>query len=272
MPAPSPDRSSSASDRLRLHRLLHLPALGVVLVPAIVVPSILWARIAFHHRHPDADPSIYLTISRAISDPAVGEPFAFWVTLAAVLLWPATHLLFWMFVVRHPAREAIGTARDRLARALFAAMSIAMTMTCVGMVILSRWRLGGSLYDHDMHMVGSYVFFAGQASAIFVVALYHAVIAPAPHPSDATAFFPVRWRARVGFAVVGLAAFYGVIFHVKSLDFGAASHWVVAAYVELETILIIVFLVYLALFYVDVARFLHERGRRAAPPSIEHTA
>jgi hypothetical protein len=258
MAANVPDRSSASAGRRLLCRLLHLPAFGVLAVPAIVVPAILWARIAFHARHPDADPAMYLTISRAISDPAVGEPFAFWVTLAACLLWPATHLLFWMFARRHPARAALAPARDLAARVLFVPMSIAMTMTCVGMVILARWRLGGSLHDHDMHMIGSWVFFAGQSSAIFAVALYHALIAPAPHGSDTTAFFPVRWRARIGFAVVALAALYGVIFHVKAHDFGVASPWVVAAYVELETILIVVFLAYLALFWIDVVRFLRE--------------
>ena len=259
----STESSKAPAGRTGLARHARLSAAGILAVPAIVVPAVLWARITFHLRHPDVDPSIYLTISRAISDPAVGEPFAFWVTLAAVILWPSTHLILWMFAARHPPRGALGRTRDRLARTLFAVMSVAMTATCVGMVLLSRWRLGSTPAEHHMHMVGSYVFFAGQATTILLAALYHTLIAPVPHPTDATAFFPARWRARLGYAVVAAAALYGVIFHVKSMDFGAASSFVVAAYVELETILIIVFLAYLALFYVDVLRFLRERGTTA---------
>ncbi len=250
-------------DRSSRPWIAFLPVFGIVTVPVIVVPAILWARYTFHQLHPDADPRIYLTISRAISDPRVGEPFAVWVTLAAAILWASVHSILWMFIAEHPRRTALAPTRDRIARGLWPAMWATMTATCVGMVMLAQYRLGGEVATNRLHMLGSYVFFGGQAATILLAAVYHALIAPARTPLEA-AFFPARWRARAGYAVVAAAVAYGVIFRVKSMDLGVLTPWVITAYVELETILILVFLAYLSAYFVDVARFLRGRaGGRA---------
>lgn len=251
-----------ATDRSVLERYAWALASGILIVPAIVVPAILWARYTFHRLHPDADPSIFLTISRAISDPAVGEPFAVWVTIAAVILWPSTHLILWMFAADHPPRDLLGRRRDLIGRSVLVGLSLAMTASCIGMVVLSNYRLGSGSADHRIHMLGSYTFFAGQAVAILLTATYHSVIAPARRSADVAAFFPPHRRAALGYAIMALAVFYGAIFRVKSMDFGAAQAWVTSAYVELETLLIIIFLAYLTLFYVDAVRFLRTRARR----------
>lgn len=268
MPATTSDRTIPPPDRSLLDRHARLIASGILIVPAIVIPAILWARFAFHRLHPDADPSIFLTISRAISDPTIGEPFAVWVTIAAALLWPSTHLLLWMFATDHPRRDRLGARRDLIGRAMLVGFSLAMTAACTGMVILSNYRLGSGGADHRVHMFGSYIFFIGQASAILLVATYHSVIAPALRPAVAP-FFPARRRIAFGYAIMALAALYGGLFRVKSMDFGAAQGWVTSAYVELETILIILFLIYLSLFYVDALRFLRSRGRRAGDEALE---
>ncbi|NLH79731.1 MAG: hypothetical protein GX458_02650, partial [Phyllobacteriaceae bacterium] len=207
--------AASCLRRAILRRLSWLPVAGIVAVSAIVVPAVVGARVGFHLRHPDADPSIYLTISRAISDPVIGEPFAFWVTLAALILWPSTHAILWMLSAEHPSRAVLGATRDHLCRLLLAVMSVAMTATCVGMVMLGRHRLGGSAEDHHLHMLGSYVFFAGQATTILLAAIYHSAIVPARRALGETAIVSARSRARLGYAVVGAAVLYGVVFHVK---------------------------------------------------------
>lgn len=253
------DRSRPSSDRSFAAWLPWLPVAGILTVPAIVVPAIVGARVAYGLRHPDGGPSDYLTISRAISDPVIGEPFAFWVTLAAIVLWPATHFILWMVIAQHPSRSVLGVLRDRIGRALFPAMSVAMTATCIGMVVLSRHRLGGDGGDHHAHMVGSYIFFAGQAATILIAAVYHSVVGPARRRLGSTAFFSDRWRARLGYGVVVAAALYGVIFVVKSMDLGRLTPIVVAIYIEFETLLIVVFLAYLALYTVDVLRFSRSR-------------
>ncbi|MDK9695839.1 MAG: Frag1/DRAM/Sfk1 family protein [Siculibacillus sp.] len=269
----APARSIPRLDRSLLEWLLFAPVAGIVAVPAIVVPAIIWARIAFHNLHPNADPGSYLTISRAISDPAIGEPFAFWVTIAAVLLWISVHAILWMFIAQHPGRPAISTARDRASRLLWAAMWVTMTATCIGMVMLSHFRLGDGPAGHRLHMIGSYVFFAGQAVTILFAAVYNGLIARAPSLLG-TAVFTHRARARSGVAVFLAAVLYGLLFRVKSMDFGDATAWVITAYVELETILIIVFLAYLAAFLVDVARFVATpaSGARAAAAVGDETA
>ena len=242
-----------------------LPAVGIVAVPAIVVPAILWARHTFAVLHPNADPRIYLTISRAISDPAVGEPFAVWVTIAAAILWISVHTILWMFIAEHPRAPAAVPRHDRIARGLWPAMWLTMTITCVGMVMLSHHRLGGDVAVNRLHMLGSYVFFGGQATTILLAAIYHSLIAPLG-TADEAAFFPARWRARAGYAVFAAAVVYGIVFKVKSMDLGPATRWIVSVYVELETLLILVFLSYLAAFFVDVSRFLRRRG--AAPTAV----
>ncbi|WP_333822484.1 hypothetical protein [Pinisolibacter sp.] len=250
----NPTRFRSFADRLSW-----LPAIGIASVPVIVVPAILWARVTFHVLHPDADPKVYLTISRAISDPAIGEPFAFWITIAAAILWLSVQVILWMFVAEHPRPPAIGVTRDRIARGLWPVMWVAMTAACVGMVMLSHHRFGSTTGENRLHMIGSYVFFAGQAATILFAAIYHSLVAPARAAGD-TAFFPARWRARAGYVVVAAAALYGVFFRIKSMDFGPATRWIVSVYVELETVLILVFLTYLAAFFVDVSRFSRSRG------------
>lgn len=268
----APARPTSLLARPLREWLFLLPAAGIVAVPAIVVPAILWARIAFHLRHPNADPGDYLTISRAISDPVIGEPFAFWVTIAAAILWPSVHAILWMFIGEHPRPPAISTGRDRASRITWVAMWITMTATCVGMVMLSHFRLGDGPAGHRLHMIGSYVFFGGQAVTILLAAVYNGLIARLP-TAGASAFFPPLWRARSGYAVFAAAVLYGVFFRVKSMDFGAATAWIITVYVELETILIIVFLSYLAAYLVDVARFVRgrtvRRSRAEAPAEAD---
>ena len=249
------ERGGAASPRRMIDRLGWLAAAGVLLVPAIVVPAVIWARVTFHALHPDFALERYPTISRALSDPAVGEPFAFWVTIAAVILWVSTHYILRMLVVEHPSRAALGTWRDRLTRALFPVMSLAMTATCVGMVLLAHYRLGTDAGGYRMHMVGSYLFFASQAATILLAAIYHSLVARAHDLEPRRVVFSDRWRARLGYLTTGAAAFYGVIFKIKSLDLGAATRAVVVLYVELETILIFVFLLYLTLYFMDVLRF-----------------
>ena len=60
-------------------------AIAAFLVPVVQIPALIWAREAFLDLHPDyvTDPP---TISRAISDPRVGEPFAGLILLITVLL------------------------------------------------------------------------------------------------------------------------------------------------------------------------------------------
>jgi hypothetical protein len=253
-------RATTTRFRSFADRLSWLPAVGIASVPVIVVPAILWARVTYHALHPDADPKIYLTISRAISDPAVGEPFAFWITVAAAILWASVHAILFMFIAEHPHPPAIGVTRDRIARGLWPVMWVAMTATCVGMVMLSNFRFGTTTGENRLHMTGSYVFFAGQAATILLAAIYHSLVASARAAVE-TAFFPARWRARAGYAVVAAAVLYGVFFQIKSMDLGPATRWIVSVYVELETVLILVFLTYLAAYFVDVSRY--TRSRRA---------
>lgn len=258
------DRSAPTLRRRVFAGLTWLPVVGAVAVPVIVVPAVLWARWSFLQRHPDADPKTYLTISRAISDPGIGPTFAFWVGIAAVILWFSTHWILWTLIVQHPRRPAIGVARDRIARALWGVMSLAMTATCIGMAMLSHFRLGTGGDGGRLHMVGSYLFFGAQAATIFFVAVYHSLVGPARRAEAAGAFFPDRWRAGTGYAVVAAAVVYGIVFRVKSMDLGPITRSIVSVYVELETVLIVVFLTYLAAFVVDTHRFskaLRERAR-----------
>lgn len=229
-----------------------VPTLAVVSVPAIVIPAILVARIAYHFRHPEALAEDYLTISRAISDPVIGEPFAVAVTIAAVLLWGVFHYVLRMAILQRPPLTGW---RVWAARIALVGGSIAITGSCIGMVVLSHYRLDDGDADRDLHMFGSYLFFVSQSAAIFFLALFHRVVAAARTAGATRLFFSDLWRARIGFTLVAAAVAYGLLFAVKAMDFGAATPWVVWVYVELETALITSFLLYFLFFAVDVFAF-----------------
>jgi hypothetical protein len=134
----------------------------VIIQPTLVIASVAWARYQSVVRHPDLAAANPPTVSRAIVDPAIGNPFA--------------HLMLVAFVMLVYSVWRIGGAfyRPTLSSGMKALWFIVVSSELVaaaGMVVLSQYT--GAVSD-SLHALGSYMLFFGHGigislSGIFVV-------------------------------------------------------------------------------------------------------
>ncbi len=243
---------------LRAHwARLELAAIGCNLFAFVIVNYWIYAsRSEYYVLHPleaAADPP---TISKAITDPAIGVPFHFWICLSAVLLALGTLPVGALYV--RTARELPQACwRTRgIIRILSPLALISQLAACTGMAILSTWR--GP--DHgDGHMIGSYIFFASQIAAILCVGLMCSAIARDAEAGRVLRRFsllhPAMCRVRGAFALaaVFLALLYVVLFLVKGFDFQFGYDVLYQLYVWVEPLAISCFLAVLASYSFELA-------------------
>ncbi|WP_421693114.1 hypothetical protein [Aestuariivirga sp.] len=251
--------------RRSLAVLLALPA---ALVPIIEVPLVVWARHSFLFRHPDYadDPP---TISRAISDPSIGAPFATVILVITGLIALALPVIFWAYLVsisRMPAGRSFKTALYGLAF-LTLACQIAASF---GMVLTSQYTFS---IDRDLHMLGSYIFFAAQAVTILLAATLCRVLLHLQQkyqlPEESYLFRPGmhRFRFRFALVIVALAVLYGVLFFVKDHTLPISAYVVQIAYTQCEVLVISAFVLFLGSYAVDIHAMVH-RGLIGAPAAL----
>lgn len=262
---PSPRRRWSAA----------LVAMPAVLVPLIEVPLVIWARSTFLALNPDYvdDPP---TISRAINDPAVGVLFSNLILVITALLMLVVPVIVWSYALAI-ARVAPGGARRNGMHVLLLLFLLFQLAASTGMVLTTQFTFDT---DHHMHMVGSYIFFFFQALAIVVAAtlcrMLHRGKAELGIADAEWQFRPFMHRVRFRFAmlIVGLVAFYGVLFVAKdhALPFGA--YMVQVLYTQCEVIVIGCYVLFLGTYAVDIYDSVqHGRLKRRlaapAPPAVE---
>jgi hypothetical protein len=213
------------------------------------------ARAAFIARHPEYVAVEPPTISRAISDPLIGQPFHFWVSLSGVLL---VFGVFWIALFNARLRGFGAPPQAHLARVLRIGMPGVVMLQAsagLGMYLLSGYRFP---HFHEMHMVGSYLFFVSQALVVLIGTVMSAALI-----RDRAVLDPlceagvmrigmVRLRKWSGVFCLVLTVFYVLLFQAKNLDFGILNGAVYVAYTSVEPILISCFLLYLALFQTDL--------------------
>ncbi|MBA5778730.1 hypothetical protein H2509_16520 [Stappia sp. F7233] len=251
------------------------PALSKLLTLLLIAPMtfiivvvnfwIYRARAEYIERFPDIAAIKPPTISRAISDPLIGKPFAFWITLSAVMLIPAfipVCRLYWRSGGRlHEVDPAAGAAIRRGTVLL----AISLAATAVGMVMLSHYTFPN---HHREHMLGSYTFFIGQAVVMALIAWMCFRLARHPLPPGEVTSRKVidprvsRLRAPLAAASLLVAAAYLGLFLLKGVDLPAGNRLVYRAYVLLEPALISLCLAVFATYYLDVIRALG-RPRKA---------
>jgi hypothetical protein len=237
--------------------------LSIAFVFVAVNACIYWARAAFIAAHPAYAAQTPPTISRALADPAIAAPFAFWVAVAAALLVLGVGGIVVMAASALPGleRAAPGPGR-RVWLAVLAVWPLQLGAS-VGMVMLSRYTFP----DHDeMHMAGSYLFFAAQAATVLcglVVSLAARDPAVAARMQAAGALAPRANRLRVylGALCIALVLGYLALFVLKDLDLGAWEPAVYQTYVLTEPLCISGFLLFVLLYLPDLARY--RRHRRA---------
>ncbi|MCA1241577.1 Frag1/DRAM/Sfk1 family protein [Stappia stellulata] len=243
-------RRGGAGEGVLLGLLLSVP---VVAIPLFQIPMMFWARWSFYQRHPDYVQHSAPTISRAISDPAIGGPFAMMILAVTVVILLALVPIF------HGYRLAIETRfaqEPALRRSLTARVWLAIglqVMGSAGMVVCTQYTFAN---NHDLHMLGSYVFFVGQAGAIATSGFLCARIASAAHiaPDAPFALLPhmSRVRKRAAQVVAGMAALYMVLFAIKGIELPVPEYTIYYVYTVQEILTISSFIIYLALFAPDI--------------------
>lgn len=143
----------------------------LTLIPAVVVINfqVYWVRVLFIKAHPEEVAVKPPTISGAISDPAIGVPFAHWMSVMAPALLVGLFLVGYLLVCawrRGIASPALG---ERGMRVFWGMSTVVQLVSSVGILLLSWNRFPEG---RDLHMLGSYIFFAAQFVMIVIVGLW----------------------------------------------------------------------------------------------------
>jgi len=248
-----------------------LPALALALNGFAIVTVGYWilrARALFIATHPDYVDRRPPTISRAISDPAIGDPFSVWITLAGALLVLGVWVNVRFYLRLTGGLAALGSPMARVFRLGAPLIRALQAVAGVGMHILSVYRFP----DHNgIHMLGSVLFFGAQAGVILVAAMIYSRFLRDPgalgwaESQGHIAARTVRFRARAGWAVMALTVFYVALFLAKDFELGAFYMPLYRTYTTVEPILILAFLGFLALVQGDLWRVLRVlRAQRAS--------
>lgn len=221
---------------------------GFVIVAVNIL--IYRARIIFGQNNPEYIAIEPATISRAISDPIVGESFANWMAVCAPILFvgiAALVFVAWREVQR--GGEAVSRRENKVIMFLCLAVAVLQGFASIGMVILSHYRFPNF---HEMHMMGSYLFFFSQAFVVvFGEILTRRIVKQPLHCSIVTVRM-ARFRRAYIWVPILLGIAYLSLFVLKGFDLGAFNENLYIAYTITEPLLISSFLGYILTLHVDI--------------------
>jgi hypothetical protein len=235
-----------------------VPAVAIaanVFAISTVMFWIYYARAMFIALHPDYVAVEPPTISRAISDPAIGVPFHLWVSVSGALL---VFGVFWIATFNRRLHAHAGHPAAHLSRMMRIGMPTVVMFqmsSAVGMYLLSGYRFPD---HHQAHMLGSYTFFISQAMVVMIGTILSAALlrekAVLAQLHAAGLLHPgmVRFRKWSGVFCMALTVSYVFLFQAKNMDFGVLNAAVYVAYTSVEPALITCFLLFLALFQTDL--------------------
>ncbi len=257
-------------------------ALIAILVPLLEIPTLIWARLAFFQLHPDYAARTPPTISRAISEPLIGDPFAVLILFVTALIAIAVVPIAIGYRNAIHAAHAPGSKPRRFELSLLALMLAIQVVASTGMVVCTQYTFANG---HDLHMAGSYAFFFGQATVILISGRLSASLANAAMlTGDAGMTRGIslrqftldakethRHRARAAKWIVGIALVFFALFIAKDLPLPVDAHAVRTAFTIMEIVTISALMIYLGLFAPDLYRIggIASRTSRADAVSIE---
>ena len=244
--------------------LLALPAL---LIPAIEIPLVLWARANFLATH-GADLDEPPTISRAITDPIIGTPFANLILVINGLLLIVMPVLYWAYALAiwqlNPKRgERI------LMFGLLIMVFVSQVIASIGMVVTTQYTFAT---DDHLHMMGSYYFFTFQAlTVVFAAALCRLLLARKLTLGIADTDWQFRaamhrFRFRFGLLITALAIVYGVLFMIKDYALPISEYAMHVIYTQCEVVVIGAFVVFLGSYAVDLHHMVRNDRLRLGEP------
>ena len=204
-----------------------------------------WDFIAFY---PERAARKSPTISRAIEDPRIGEPFADMMAICAPVLFVGVALLVWCaFSELRRNGSADGADLRRITRLSLTIVTL-QAMASVGMVLLSHFRFPD---HHGMHMAGSYLFFFSQAFVVVVGQFLSNAYGRLPPEGRVILPVMVRFRRCYIWVPVVLAVVYLGCFVLKGMDLGALKAPLYVVYTSTEPLLLSAFLFYVLSYAPD---------------------
>lgn len=246
---------------------LHIAASALVspllLAPVVAVTAMFWARSESIQLHPDQAAWNPPTVSRAIADPVIGNPFALWMLLVAALqafaVFRIAQAVYRATLSPLPKRHAVPMVL------MFIAILGSEAVAVAGVVVLSQYT--GSISDY-WHQAGSYMLFFGNGLAILMygifVVLDHAQRAPHasnfPLPYERTIHTRFAWVISVVGIVFGYLYFWGFDYLAPYNDYLFRSIFVIC-----ELVLLISSLIYLGSFVRPMYRHEYYLLARRAP-------
>jgi len=228
-----------------------------MLATAFVTPVVIWQIHAARHQFIENNPEYMArnfppTISGALADPAVGEPFHIWITICAILLPLAVVVIASLY---HDTGRAIQDIAPRLSAVLRVGMPA--TVIVQATASLGMWMLSGFRFPHHNaeHMLGSYLFFSAQALVVLIATILCFALARSGVVTARLANGPrgllrpalCRARALFGLLCVIMTLGYLVLFIAKDMALPVDIHMVYELYVRTELVVISGFVVFLSL-------------------------
>ncbi|QGZ33589.1 hypothetical protein [Stappia indica] len=251
------DGGTPASDRAPLlARLTGLAAgLPVVLVPASAIYMMVWARWTFYERHPDYVQQSAPTVSRAITDPYIGDPFAAAILGVAIVIALAILPISYAFYGAISARAGHMPKVAASLRRMMAVFLVMQVLGTSGMVICTQVTFR---HNHDLHMLGSYLFFVFQALSILMSGIITTRLLRLPDTGRPSYLCLgsryTRLRRTLAFVTAGLAGLYVALFLVKGLDLPVTEYTIYYIYTVQEIVTISAYITQVMLYAPEIYR------------------
>lgn len=244
----------------------------LILAPGIATAAMFWARYESIQLHPEAAAKRSPTISRAIADPRIGDPFAVWMLLVAALqafaVYRIAQAMYRTVIVSTPPE------RRPYMTSLFIMILLCQASGVAGVITLSQYT--GSISDY-LHQLGSYLMFYGNGFSILFCGIFvwqdhkHRV-----HGADEPPIpYILRIHTRFAGVVTVVSLFFAFLFFAYT-PLQAINDYVYRLFFAMcELVLLIASLIYLGSFIVPMyrhERYLLERrlpGREAMPAANE---
>ncbi|MDF1856034.1 hypothetical protein [Pseudooceanicola sp.] len=260
---------AEASSPKPAHMAWPLAAIGLALslsASPIVAYWIIRARIEWIALFPEESLRKPPTISRAISEPSIGDPFSLWIALVAVELFVLGIIVAMLYTRSVHATPAADVADRRRLQIWSNFYIVLQPPIALGLILLSVFRIG---HANSIHMIGSYMLFISAALAQIVGLMTNlAVLTLIRHDQSMRQrglIEPTAARLRIVACVAAIIATltYLALFILKDTSYHTPSLY--QAYVLTEVVVLILVLNLALLHAVDFARIIlrHLHGRSA---------
>jgi hypothetical protein len=232
----------------------------LILAPSVTIVSMLWARYESILIHPAAAGRNPPTVSRAIADHSIGDPFAQWMlgvcTLQAFAVWRIVQAFYRTAIV--PARTP---ARARLF-ALLGSAVLCQAGAIIGLLVLSHYD---STNYSEIHQWGSYLLFYGNGISIALAGVFVWLAERWRDPQAKRSLAPLPYdyylQTRLAAVVAAIGFVFGGLFYATVPLERWHDYDFRVTFAMTELVLLTACVIYLASFVVPMYRYERYRLR-----------